>query len=305
MATVVAVVGPTAVGKSDLALELCESLGGEVVNADSMQVYTGMDIGTAKLTPEQRRGVPHHLLDLWPVTRTANVARYQALSREAFADVSARGLVPVLVGGSGLYVRAAVDDLRFPGTDPGLRAELEADAEEVGADAMHARLHEVDPAAAAAVLPANVRRVVRALEVVALTGKPFAASLPDSDLPPFVDTVMLGLRLPRPGLDVRIERRVERMWADGFVEEVRRLEDEGLRQGRTASRAVGYAQVLDLLAGTVSETRAREATVHATRRLVRKQETWFGREQRITWLPADAPDLAARARAVVSARLGP
>ena len=305
MTTVVAVVGPTAVGKSDLALELCRRIGGEVVNADSMQVYRGMDIGTAKLSPQQRLGVPHHLLDVWPVTRTASAADYQVLAREAFAEVAARGRVPVLVGGSGLWVRAAVDDLHFPGTDPELRAALEAAAARAGAAAMHERLAAVDPEAAAAILPGNVRRVVRALEVVELTGRPFTATLPDSASAPWVPTVMVGLRLPRPDLHARIARRVDRMWSDGLVAEVRRLEEAGLRKGRTASRAVGYAQVLDLLAGGRTETQAREATVVATRQLARRQLSWFGREPRVAWLAADADDLGRRAEALVSARMSP
>jgi tRNA dimethylallyltransferase len=283
--TVVAVVGATATGKSDLAVRLALELDGEVVNADSMQLYRGMDVGTAKITAAQMRGVPHHLLDVWPVTRTAAVAEYQQLARRAFADISGRGRVPVLVGGSGLYVRAALDDLRFPGTDPAVRARWQAEADRLGTQALHDRLAEVDPRAATAILPSNTRRVVRALEVVELTGRPFSASMPEAGAASrAVPAVVVGLRRPRAELDRRIELRVERMWRDGLVEEVLALLDQGLEQGATASRAVGYAQVVDLLRGRCSEAEAVQRTVAATRRLVRRQESWFGADPDITWV---------------------
>ena len=293
---VVAVVGATATGKSDLAVELAVRLGGEVVNADSMQLYRGMDVGTAKLTAAERRGVPHHLLDVWDVRVAANVADYQSLVRRTLLDLASRGRPAVLVGGSGLYVRAALDDLAFPGTDDDVRARLEDELAEQGPAALHARLREVDPAAAAAILASNGRRVVRALEVVEITGRPFTASLPEPGSYA-VPAVQLGLALDRPALDERIAARVDRMWAGGLVDEVRRLADEGLREGRTASRALGYAQVLRHLAGEWTEQQARDETVRATRRFARRQESWFRRDSRVRWLDAGAPDLVERALA--------
>ena len=229
-APVVAVVGPTASGKSDLGVALARELGGEVVNADSMQLYRGMDVGTAKLGPDERGGVVHHLLDVWDVREAASVAEYQRLARAAVDDVRGRGSVALLVGGSGLYVRAVLDEMDFPGTDPEVRARLEAELEEVGAGAMHARLAAVDPVAAQAILPSNGRRIVRALEVVEITGEPFVASLPQAR--PAYPSVQIGLDVPRPELDARIDLRVERMWAAGLVDEVRRLSEDGLREGR-------------------------------------------------------------------------
>jgi tRNA dimethylallyltransferase len=292
---VVAVVGATATGKSDLGVALALRLGGEVVNADSMQLYRGMDVGTAKLTEPERRGVPHHLLDVWDVRVAANVADYQRMARQTFAALEAQGRTPVLVGGSGLYVRAAVDDLAFPGTDEAVRTRLEAELAEVGPAALHARLAALDPAAAASILPSNGRRVVRALEVVELTGS-FAAALPDPAYA--VPTVQVGLAIDRALLDERIERRVEQMWERGLVEEVRSLAAQGLRAGRTASRALGYAQVLRLLDGEWTEDRAREETVKATRRFARRQESWFRRDPRVGWVDVtgqqDPDELAGR-----------
>ncbi|WP_377269089.1 tRNA (adenosine(37)-N6)-dimethylallyltransferase MiaA [Peterkaempfera sp. SMS 1(5)a] len=281
---VVAVVGATAAGKSDLAVDLARELGGEVVNTDSMQLYRGMDIGTAKLTPEERRGIPHHLLDVWDVTEAASVAEYQRLAREVIDRLLAAGRTPVLVGGSGLYVRAAVDAMEFPGTDPQVRAALEAELAEQGSGPLHARLAAVDPAAAAAILPSNGRRIVRALEVVEITGRPFTATLPDHTS--VYDTVQLGVGVPRPELDARIALRVDRMWEAGLLAEVRVLEKAGLREGRTASRALGYQQVLAHFAGECGEDEARAETVRATRRFARRQESWFRRDPRIHWLPA-------------------
>lgn len=247
-----------------------------------MQLYQGMDIGTAKLPPAQREGVPHHVIDIWPVSRAASVSEYQALARQAVADIRARGRTPILVGGSGLYVRAVVDDLRFPGTDPELRARLEAELARVGPAELHARLAVVDPAAAAAILPGNGRRIVRALEVVELSGRPFSATMPryESVYP----VTQIGVELPRPELDQRIAARVTGMWQAGLVDEVRRLEASGLREGRTASRALGYAQVLAFLAGDWSEEEAARQTVQATRRFVRRQESWFRRDPRVVWI---------------------
>ena len=303
-APVVALVGATATGKSDLAVDLALELGGEVVNADSMQLYAGMDIGTAKITEQERRGVPHHLLDVWPVTRAAAVAQYQQLARRAFDEIRGRGHVPLLVGGSGLYVRAALDDLRFPGTDPRVRARWEAEGERLGAAALHERLAEVDPAAATRILPSNTRRVVRALEVVELTGQPFAASMPErGQTSRAVPAVVVGLRRPRNKLDRRVEDRVDRMWRAGFVAEVERLLELGLEQGPTASRAVGYAQVVDLLRGRLSETEARTRTVAATRRLVRRQESWFGADPDVAWVDAGEPGTRGRLLDLVRSRL--
>jgi tRNA dimethylallyltransferase len=299
----VVIVGATAVGKSDLAVELALRWGGDVVNADSMQLYRGMDIGTAKLTSAERRGVPHHLLDVWDVRRVASVADYQLLADDVLADLAARHQPAVVVGGSGLYLRALLGDLAFPGTDPALRARLEREQEEHGAAALHARLAARDPDAAATISASNLRRVVRALEVVELTGQPFRLSMASYAA---VDAVQVGLTAPRPVLDERIERRVTRMWERGFVEEVRRLAGAGLREGVTARRALGYAQVLRHLAGECSEDEARAETVRATRRFVRRQETWFRRDPRVVWLdateddrPVDVGRLADRVTGVV------
>ena len=300
---VVAVVGPTAAGKSDLAVALALRLGGEVVNADSMQLYRGMDIGTAKPTVADRRGVPHHLLDVLDVTEPATVAEFQGWARAALADCRSRDKTPVLVGGSALYVRAVLDRFRFPGTDPAVRAELEAELAAVGPAAMHRRLAAVDPDAAATILPGNARRVVRALEVVRLTGRPFSAKLPGHEYAyeeGVAPCVQLGVDLPRTVLRERIAARVDRMWDAGLVDEVRALEAAGLGQGRTASRALGYAQVLRHLAGECSEDEAREETVRATRRFARRQDAWFRRDPRIRWLPYDADDLVGRAVATVA-----
>lgn len=298
---VVAVVGPTATGKSDLALDLVEALGAagrpaEVVNADSMQLYDGMDVGTAKLSATERRGVPHHLLDVWPVTRTASVADYQRLARDTIDRLRAAGVIPLLVGGSGLYVRAVIDPLEFPGTDDALRSALEAELDRVGAATLHERLAAADPAAAAAILPTNGRRIVRALEVIELTGRPFSAGLPAYES--VYDVVQLGLDLPDEVLDARVGARVDRMFATGLVAEVQRLERAGLRDGRTASRALGYQQVLAMLDGTLSESTARSETVRATRRFVRRQRSWFRRDPRIRWT-SSGPDTVAQSLAVL------
>jgi tRNA dimethylallyltransferase len=284
---VIAVVGATATGKSGLAVALARALGGEVVNADSMQLYQGMDIGTAKEPAAARQGVPHHLLDVWPVTRTANVADYQKLARAAIDDIIARGRTPVLAGGSGLYIRAALDDLDFPGTDGVTRTRLETELAGAGAAVLHARLARLDPAAAAAILPTNGRRIVRALEVIEITGHPFTASMPtyEQGRP----AVQLGLTLPRPQLDERIAARVDRMWQAGFGAEVEALVHRGLRDGKTASRALGYQQMLRHLDGELTLDQARDETVKATRRFARRQESWFRRDPRVRWLDASQP----------------
>ncbi|MBP2702721.1 tRNA (adenosine(37)-N6)-dimethylallyltransferase MiaA [Microbispora sp. RL4-1S] len=293
----IAVVGATAAGKSDLAVELALRLDGEVINTDSMQLYRGMDIGTAKLSPGERRGVPHHLLDIWPVTRTASVAEYQRLARPLVDDLRARGRAAILAGGSGLYVRALLDDLEFPGTDPRIRERLEKELADAGPAPLHLRLSGLDPVAAENILSSNGRRIVRALEVIELTGRPFSATMPTYDA--MDDSVQIGVGVPRPELDRRIELRVARMWEAGLVDEVRALAEQGLADGRTASRALGYAQVLRFLGGEWTEEQAREETVRATRRFARRQESWFRRDPRVVWLPFDAPDLAGRAIAVI------
>ncbi|MGD6742760.1 tRNA (adenosine(37)-N6)-dimethylallyltransferase MiaA [Streptomyces sp. BH106] len=297
---VIAVVGPTAAGKSDLGVFLAKELGGEVVNADSMQLYRGMDIGTAKLTPEERAGVPHHLLDIWDVTEAASVAEYQRLARAEIDRLLAAGRWPVLVGGSGLYVRGAVDKMEFPGTDPEVRARLEDELRLRGSGALHARLAAADPEAATAILPSNGRRIVRALEVIEITGKPFTANLPGHDS--VYDTVQIGVDVARPELDERIATRVDRMWEAGLVDEVRTLEAQGLREGRTASRALGYQQVLAALAGECTLDEARAETVRATKRFARRQDSWFRRDPRVHWLSgavAERGELPARAMSLV------
>lgn len=304
----VVVVGPTASGKSDLGVALALALDGEVVGADASQLYRGMDVGTAKLPVAQRRGVPHHQVDVLDVRADASVAAYQEAARADVAAVRARGRVPLLVGGSGLYVRAVVDALEFPGTDPVVRARWEAYAEAEGAGALHAALARVDPASAGRIPAANVRRVVRALEATEVDGRPFSATLPTyEDGGALAPVVQVGLRVPRPVLDARVEARVRRMADEGLVDEVRRLAGAGLREGRTASRALGYAQVLDHLDGRCTLDEALAATTAATRRYVRRQESWFHRDPRITWLDASAddglPGLAAEALDVVATSL--
>jgi tRNA dimethylallyltransferase len=295
---ILAIVGATAAGKSDLAIELALHVAGEVVNVDSMQLYRGMDIGTAKLTMAERHGVPHHLLDIWDVTQTASVAEYQRLADEVIDGILARGRVPILAGGSGLYVRAALGDLDFPGTDDAVRGRLEAELATLGPGPLHDRLTAADPVAAAAILPSNGRRIVRALEVIEISGRPFSATMPAYDSAPkhgraaHHDRAVLqvGIRLSRPELDRRIELRVDRMFAAGFEAEVRDLADnQGLRGGKTASRALGYQQVLRYLDGDWTLEAARDETVRATRRFARRQESWFRRDPRVSWL--DVGDL--------------
>lgn len=297
---IVALVGATASGKTGLSLRLAERLGGEVVNTDAMQVYRGMDIGTAKLPVAERRGIPHHLLDLLDVTEPATVALFQGWARDAVDDLRARGATPVLVGGSALYTRAIVDRFEFPGTDDSLRRELEVELERVGSPALHERLAGVDPEAAAQIQPDNGRRVVRALEVIALTGRPFSASLPRLE---YADplTVQVGVDIDRPTLDARIEARVDDMFASGFVEEVEALLARGLADGRTASRAIGYREVMGFLAGDRTLAEAIEQTKTATRRFARRQDSWFRKDPRIVWVAHDDPDRVDKAVAAVEA----
>jgi tRNA dimethylallyltransferase len=296
---VVAVVGPTAAGKSDLSVALCKRLGGEVVNADAMQVYRGMDIGTAKISTTERDGVPHHLLDILDVTETATVAEFQQLARTAIDDCVTRGKVPVLAGGSALYIRAILDDFVFPGTDATVRTRLEGELAAEGSGALHGKLAAIDPKAAEQILPSNGRRIVRALEVIEITGGPYVATLPAHRYV-YPGAVQVGLDVPRPELDERIGRRVERMFDAGFVDEVRGLLNNGLIEGKTANRALGYSQVIALLNGEIDEVEARERTAQATRRFARRQDSWFRKDPRITWLPYDDPDLLDKAIQVVA-----
>jgi tRNA dimethylallyltransferase len=295
-----AIIGPTGTGKSQLALDVVEQLSGEVsaeiVNADAMQLYRGMDIGTAKLPVEQRRGIPHHQLDVLDVTQTATVARFQ---RDAAADIeaiAARGAVPVIVGGSMLYVQSLLDDWSFPATDPAVRARWEQRLAELGVGALHAELARRDPAAAAAILPTDGRRTVRALEVVELTGRPFAASAPRIGVPRW-GTVIVGLDCETTILDDRLARRTDTMFAQGLVDEVRALQLEGLRDGVTASRALGYAQVLAALDADDPEALrdAQEQTFVGTRRYVRRQRSWFRRDHRVHWIDAAGTGLVEQA----------
>ena len=294
----IAVFGPTASGKSALGLALAQELDGEVVNVDSMQLYRGMDIGTAKLTPAEREGIPHHQLDVWDVTETASVARYQ---RDAIADVEgimARGKTPILVGGSMLYAQALVDDWQFPPTDPAVRAKYEARRVEIGTDALHEELAQVDPAAAAIIEDKDPRRTVRALEVIELTGKPYKASQPPKDAPPRWGTRLLGLRTTAGWLNPRIELRTRQMFDRGLIEEVERLQSQGLVADSTAGRAIGYAQVFQAQRGELTLNEAVERTITGTRRYVRRQRSWFNRDRRIMWLDAAGDTTAQALRAL-------
>ncbi|CCK60828.1 tRNA (adenosine(37)-N6)-dimethylallyltransferase MiaA [Mycobacterium canetti] len=299
-----AIIGPTGAGKSQLALDVAARLGArvsvEIVNADAMQLYRGMDIGTAKLPVSERRGIPHHQLDVLDVTETATVARYQRAAAADIEAIAARGAVPVVVGGSMLYVQSLLDDWSFPATDPSVRARWERRLAEVGVDRLHAELARRDPAAAAAILPTDARRTVRALEVVELTGQPFAASAPRIGVPRW-DTVIVGLDCQTTILDERLARRTDLMFDQGLVEEVRTLLRNGLREGVTASRALGYAQViaaLDAGAGADMMRAAREQTYLGTRRYVRRQRSWFRRDHRVHWLDAGVASPPDRARLV-------
>lgn len=294
-----AVVGPTGTGKSALALAVAERLSGEadveIVNADAMQLYRGMDIGTAKLPVAERRGVPHHQLDVLDVTETATVARYQAAAAADVEAIAARGAVPVIVGGSMLYLQSLLDQWSFPATDPGVRARYEQRLAEVGVAALHRELAAVDAAAAAAILPTDGRRIVRALEVVELTGRPFAASAPTIGGAPRWDTAIVGIDWPTEVLDERLAHRTDLMFAAGLVEEVTGLLAAGLRDGVTAGRALGYAQVIADLDAGGDGSAARAPTFVGTRRYVRRQRSWFRRDHRIHWLDGAGPDNAERA----------
>lgn len=295
---IVAVVGPTASGKTELSLDLAERLGGEIVNTDSMAVYRGMDIGTAKAPLAERRGIPHHLLDVLDISEPLTVADFQQRARAVIAELRGRGATPVLVGGSALYTRAILDQFEFPGTDPEVRARLEAELDEVGSWVLHQRLRELDPESADRILVENGRRVVRALEAIEITGRPYSASLPRLE---YADpaSVQIGVDTDRPTLDARIEQRVARMFEEGFVEEVERLLEAGLADGRTASRAIGYREVSAYLSGDLSLDLAREQTATATRRFARRQDGWFRKDPRITWVRYDDPDRLEQAVAAI------
>ena len=282
--TLIVVCGATATGKSDLAVELAKELKGHIVNADSMQLYKGMDIGTAKLSVEERKGIPHYLIDVLSVREEASVAQYQIDARSIIDQLLEQSIPAIVVGGTGLYIKSILDDLNFPNTDPEVREKIAKQAEELGADVMHARLAKLDPAAAAAIPKENVRRVVRALEVIELTGRPYTANLPRVGSTKYPEARQYGLVMERETLQERIDLRVERMWDQGLVREVRDLMAEGLLEGRTAQAALGYAQVIKFAQGLMTEEEAKEETKRATRQYARRQETWFSRDERITWI---------------------
>ena len=282
--TLIVICGATATGKSDLAVELAKELKGHIVNADSMQLYKGMDIGTAKLSMEERQGIKHHLIDVLSVKEEASVAQYQSDARSIIDQLLKQSIPAIVVGGTGLYIKSILDDLNFPDTNPEVREKIAKQAEELGADVMHARLAKLDPAAAAAIPKENVRRVVRALEVIELTGRPYTANLPRVGSTKYPEARQYGLVMERETLQERIDLRVERMWDQGLVREVRDLMAEGLLEGRTAQAALGYAQVIKFAQGLLTEDEAKEETKRATRQYARRQETWFSRDERITWI---------------------
>jgi tRNA dimethylallyltransferase len=291
MSKVIVICGATATGKSDIAIEIAQELGAEIINADSMQLYRGMDIGTAKLNVEERRGIPHHLLDVLDVSQDSTVAWYQEQARAVITEIHGRGKDAVIVGGTGLYIKAILDDLNFPDTNPEVRAKLEAELEEFGAAALFTRLEELDPAAALAIDRANTRRVIRALEVIEITGLPFTANLPREDSSRYPDALQFGLVMDREHLRERIDQRVDRMWDAGFIDEVDRLISQGIGDGTTAQRALGYAQIIAMRSGTMTEEEAKEDTKRASRQYARRQETWFSRDARIQWVAQHQPRL--------------
>ena len=292
MSKVIVICGATATGKSDIALDIAEHIGAEIINADSMQLYRGMDIGTAKVKASERRGIVHHMLDVLAVTEDSTVAWYQERARNLITEIHGRGLSAVIVGGTGLYIKAILDDLNFPDTDPEVRASLEREAEEFGSARLFERLQELDPAAALAIDRANVRRVIRALEVIEITGQPFTANLPREDSSRYPDAMQFGLVMDREHLRERIDQRVDRMWDEGFIDEVDSLIEQGIRSGTTAQRALGYAQILAMRGGLMSEEEAKEETKRASRQYARRQETWFSRDRRIQWVATHQPRLA-------------
>lgn len=298
--TLVVIGGATATGKSDLAVALAQRIGGQVVNADSMQLYKDMDIGTAKLSMAERQGIPHHMLDLVEVSTDVNVAWYQERARAVIDELLAADIPVIVVGGTGFYIKAILDDLNFPDTDPAVREKLTLEAEKIGGDALHQRLGKLDPAAAAAIPRENVRRVIRALEVIEITGEPFTANLPREDSTKYPQALQFGLNMDRELLDDRVELRVDRMFQQGLVNEVEELITKGLLEGKTARAALGYAQVISALAGEITMDEAISQTKLATRQYIRRQETWFRRDQRITWLEPDSDRLATIEKAILT-----
>jgi tRNA dimethylallyltransferase len=280
----IVIAGATATGKSELAIAVAKEINAEIINADSMQIYKGMDIGTAKLSLQDRGGIAHHLLDILEVSQDSTVAWYQNLAREKITELHAEGKNVVVVGGTGLYIKSILDELNFPDTDPQVRKSLELEAEKIGADALFERLEKLDPAAAIAIDRANLRRVIRALEVIEITGKPFTANLPREESSRYPNAMQFGLVMEREHLIERIDARVEKMWQLGFVDEVKKCIDSGMLNGRTAQLALGYSQIVALLNGTMTEAEAKEDTKRATRQYARRQETWFSRDRRITWI---------------------
>lgn len=281
---VVVICGATATGKSDLAVALAKEIDGEVINADSMQLYKGMDIGTAKITMAQRQGIPHHLMDLLDVTEDANVAWYQQKAREKISEIHSRGKNAIIVGGTGLYIKAILDDLNFPDTDPVIRAALELEYATKAIGHLFERLEKLDPAAALAIDRANSRRVIRALEVIQITGQPFTANLPRKESTKYPNAMQFGLVMDRETLSDVISKRVEQMWEAGLVAEVERLLESGITKGTTAQKALGYSQVIAFKEGKISEEEAIDETKRATRQYARRQETWFSRDERINWI---------------------
>lgn len=287
----IVICGATASGKSDLAIEVAQHLGAEIINADSMQIYKGMDIGTAKLPVSQRGGIPHHMLDVLEVTQDSTVAWYQENARKKVDEIHSRGKDVVVVGGTGLYIKSILDDLNFPDTDPVVRASLELELATIGLSALYERLEKLDPAAAIAIDRANARRVIRALEVIKITGKPFTANLPREASSRYPDAIQFGLAVAREELTARIAVRVDRMWEQGFVDEVDQLMAAGITTGRTAQLALGYSQIIAMRNGLMSEEAAKEETKISTRQYARRQETWFTRDERISWISPEQPRL--------------
>jgi tRNA dimethylallyltransferase len=302
MSKLVIISGATATGKSELAIEVAKEIGAEIISADSMQLYKGMDIGTAKLTMAERQGITHHLLDLVDVKTDVTVSWYQELARAKIDELRGVGKSVVVVGGTGLYIKAILDDLNFPETDPEVREKLNQEAEKVGGEAMHQRLAKLDPAASLAIPKENVRRVIRALEVIEITGKPFTAILPREESTKYPDAMQFGLAMDRESLDIRIDSRVAKMWEAGFVDEVEELINQGILEGKTAQAAIGYAQIIRMKHGSMSQEEAIEDTARATRQYARRQETWFSRDLRITWLSATS-NLSERKASVLQAIL--
>jgi tRNA dimethylallyltransferase len=302
MSKLVIISGATATGKSELAIEVAKEIGAEIISADSMQLYKGMDIGTAKLTMAERQGITHHLLDLVDVKTDVTVSWYQELARAKIDELRGAGNSVVVVGGTGLYIKAILDDLNFPETDPEVRMKLNQEAEKIGGDAMHQRLAKLDPAASLAIPKENMRRVIRALEVIEITGKPFTAILPREDSTKYPDAMQFGLAMDRESLDIRIDNRVAKMWEAGFVDEVEELINQGILEGKTAQAAIGYAQIIRMKHGSMSQEEAIEDTARATRQYARRQETWFSRDLRITWLSATS-NLSERKASLLQAIL--